>query len=251
MVAESEKDSELSTMRNVFIRQKETEFIINAIKCFSNENRVNSLVDVGCGNGYTLSLMGKFFSNFSISGVEYTDSLREIALRRFKNSDVSIFQGDIRFSDTLPKNKYDILLCQRVLINLLDPEDQKKALENLIDLVNIGGLLIFCESFKSGLINLNNARKEFGLEPILSAYHNLYLDDNFFETKRLSENTTSTTNTLSTHFFVARVLHAAFLKAKNEEFVRNSHFVSFFSQALPDSCGNYSPLRFLSFRKLD
>ena len=38
---------------------------------------------------------------------------------------------------------------------------------------------------------------------------------------------------MSTHYFVTRVLHASYIKSINGSFIRNSHFVKFFSNALP------------------
>ena len=49
------------------------------------------------------------------------------------------------------KNKFDLIICQRVLINLLNKNDQKKALRNLIEIVKTGGTLLFIETFKSGI----------------------------------------------------------------------------------------------------
>jgi hypothetical protein len=54
-------------------------------------------------------------------------------------------------------------------------------------------------------------------------------------------------NFLSTHYFVARVFHAA-VSVSNKD-VRNSEFVKFFSTALP-TVGNYSPIQAFLLRKL-
>ena len=56
---------------------------------------------------------------------------------------------------------------------------------------------------------------------------------------------------LYTHYFVSRVMHQSFLESSEREFKRNSEFVSFFIQALPDSIGTYSPIKFFAFTKVN
>ena len=104
--------------------------------------------------------------------------------------------------------------------------------------------------FKSGLQNLNSARKEFDLEDLPPAHHNLYLSDEFFQHKSLKEFDNTQKELFSTHYFISRVLHQTFLTANKKDFIRNSHFVSFFSKAFPKNVGNYSPLKPLSFIKI-
>jgi SAM-dependent methyltransferase len=266
-VAESDKDSSSSTMADLYIRENETKFIENQIEKFilqqkskdqasgdyatgPLENDQFTILDVGCGNGHTLEKLSNTFPKLDFQGVELNDSLRRIAFNRFKDKKIQIANGDIRNKITLPKEKVDILICQRVLINLLDENDQKLALDNLVNLVNSGGLLIFIECFKSGLNNLNSARKEFELEDLPPAHHNLYLSDEFFQHKSLEEFDNKQKDLFSTHYFVSRVLHEKFLIDNKKKFIRNSHFVSFFSNAFPKNIGNYSPLKTLCFTKI-
>ena len=266
-VADTDKDAASSTMADLHVRETETKFIEQQIKDFtrqqknqdligkgpatgSDEAKKFSILDVGCGNGYTLENLSNAFPDFHFQGIEFNDALREIANQRFaKKNNVSINKGDIRNIDSLPEEKVDILICQRVLINLLDENDQKSALDNLIKVVKPNGLLIFIECFKSGLDHLNSARQEFDLEALSPAHHNLYLSDAFFDHTLLLELDHSQAESFSTHYFVSRVLHQAFLNATQKELIRNSHFVSFFSKALPPDVGRYSPLKMLSFLK--
>ncbi|MDB4029599.1 class I SAM-dependent methyltransferase [Gammaproteobacteria bacterium] len=251
-VAANDKNSSTSTMADLFIRESETKFIINQINKYSQNQDNNELtvLDVGCGNGYTLEILSDEFPNFNLHGLEFTDSLREIANKRFGAGEIQVAKGDIRDRDSLPKDAVDVLLCQRVLINLLAPEDQERALNNLIELVNPGGLLLFIECFQSGLENLNSARKEFELDELPPAHHNLYLKDQFFQHDLLTIFDKSEEESLSTHYFISRVLHETFLRANDKEFIRNSHFVRFFSNAFPGNVGQYAPLKTMSFIKV-
>jgi SAM-dependent methyltransferase len=187
-------------------------------------------------------------------GVEKTDALRQIAGERvaaLKNPNVSVAPGDIRDAGFAQGRTFDIVLCQRVIINLLDANDQKAALRNIVAAVKPGGAVLFIEAFESGLHKLNIARAEFELPAIPTADHNLYLADDFFSIPELtpyeSEGWRIPENALSTHYYVSRVLHPAILGAR--PFIRNSEFAKFLSAALPMGIGDYSQLRICAFRK--
>jgi hypothetical protein len=191
-------------------------------------------------------------------GIEYTDGLRRHAEKRFEgHSNVTIAPGDIRTAGFARRVVADILICQRVLINLLEPADQKNALAHLIDTVKRpegngpGGTLAFIEAFSSPLARLNSARAEFDLPAIPPAHHNLYLEDDFFHAdglRAIPGEGALAPNMLSTHYFVARVLHARL--TRDQPFQRNSEFVRYFHQALRPDAGDYSPLKFFMFERV-
>ena len=266
-VAETEKDAASSTMADMYVRENETMFIQSQITnyisnhlhfksstSYSIGKRIDNIpphiLDVGCGNGYTLQALSLKFPEFILQGIEFNDSLRKIANTRFAESKIEVNKGDIRVQNSLPKENVDILICQRVLINLLDQNDQKIALNNIIGSVKPGGLLLFIECFESGLNNLNSAREEFNLEKLAPAHHNLYLHDDFFQHPSLKVLDLSHSEMFSSHYFISRVLHQSFLNSTNQKFQRNSHFVSFFTQAFSKSIVKYSPLKPMAFTKI-
>lgn len=260
-VAETEGLAPTSTMADEITRGKETGAILNFVaaaakRLLVDNNRPLTIMDIGCGNGYTLEVLANSYPNAILVGVEKSDKLRELALSRFQGNDkVFILEGDIRDEHFAQDFTADILICQRVLINLLDIEDQKLALSNIINAVTGSdkspGSLLFIECFASALANLNEARSEFDLAPISEAHHNLYLPDDFFDTAALLPFDPSAgippANFLSTHYFVTRVLHPFF--TANKPFKRNSEFVRFFTHALKENIGDYSPLKFCAFEK--
>jgi SAM-dependent methyltransferase len=215
-------------------------------------------MDIGCGNGYTLEILSKRFKDQNFVGIEKNDKLRKIAESRFNSSNIQINSGDIRDKDFTEDDSVDILISQRVLINLMDKQDQALALQNIINKIKLGnsfssnGKLLFIEAFKSPLENLNRARTEFGLKEISEAKHNLYLDDNFFNPANIMpfiSESNIPTNFLSTHYFVTRVLHDIFISNQKSSLIRNSEFVKFFSCALNPYIGDYSPIKFFTFER--
>jgi len=247
-----------SSMADLIVRDKETQFILNQVQKFIGDTAITktpktsevSVLDVGCGSGHTLITLNEKFPNCEIVGIEQNETMRASAVNFAKLTEVKILAGDLRDSSTLPNRKFNIVICQRVMINILKREDQLLALENLINLIDASGLLVLLESFDSGLSNLNNAREEFGLDRILPAHHNLYLNENFLNHPKLVRLENPEENALSSHYFVSRVFHPAILKSLGVEESRNSHFTSFLSNSITNSAGDFSPLKFFVFQKL-
>lgn len=265
-VAEQEGSKSTSTMTDIITREKETRAIVDFVgdslihRKVENNQQSAVIMDVGCGNGYTLEVLTRQYPKEKFIGVEKTKELRELAISRFENEErVLIMEGDIRDSNFATGNIPDILICQRVLINVLDENDQKEALRNIVHAVKkpnalqSGGTLLFLESFSSSLTKLNEAREEFNLPAIKPAHHNLYLQDDFFKIPELKVFVTDgcilPPNFLSSHYYVTRVLHPIFIKDKLVK--RNSEFVNFFTHALQENVGDYSPLKLYVFERTE
>jgi SAM-dependent methyltransferase len=253
-VAEEEADSPLATMADETVRGHETDTIARFVEEAVTQVKQTGdghlrVLDVGCGNGYTLAVLHDKFPDISLTGVEKNDALREIAVGRFDDGAVNILSGDMRVDGFFGDEPFDVVFCQRVIINLLDPKDQSAALDNIIRAAKPGGLLLFVEAFQSGLDNLNRARAEFDMAAIPPAHHNLYLNDDFFQADGLapyvSDSWDIPENLMSTHYFVSRVFHPVILG--NRAFDRNSEFVKFFTKALPTGIGDYSQIKLLPF----
>jgi SAM-dependent methyltransferase len=243
-----------STMADEIIRNRETAAIIEFVAGAAREPRSAApptVLDVGCGNGYTLKRLATELPGCTYLGIEYNDRLRALAAEQTGGlRDVRVLPGDIRARSSLEvtDGQVDVLVCQRVLINLLSRADAQLALDNLVSLVRSGGRMLFIESFDAALARLNEARAEFGLEAIPPAHHNRYLEEDFFVRPELEPIELGVPrNALSTHYYVTRVLHAALCQGLQREFLRNSHFVKFLSAALPAGVGDFAPLQFRGF----
>src|SRR6266576_596786 len=85
-----------------------------------------SILDVGCGEGFTLSKLKEAGLRKKLEGVEYLDTA--IALGKKERPDIHIKKGtiyDLPYKD----NAFDLVLCTEVLEHLEEPE---KALKELI-----------------------------------------------------------------------------------------------------------------------
>jgi SAM-dependent methyltransferase len=258
--------SSSSTMPDNMIRKKETEAVIHFLKetieyfsSFGYSKKIE-ILEIGCGNGYLFSQLGPSFPKVNFTGVESNEEMFELAKSRFSESkNVTIAKEDIRNKGFINDRKFDIIISQRVFINILDRNDQEVALKNVISALRAktknhpGGRIIAIESFIEPLENLNKARTELDLPPTKPQYHNLYLDNSFFQVKELrlyqSSNTTYLSpNFLSTNYFIARVLYP--LLKGDKSISRNSELVNFFVSALKENIGDYAPLKVYTFVKV-
>jgi 2-polyprenyl-3-methyl-5-hydroxy-6-metoxy-1,4-benzoquinol methylase len=249
-----------STMADKRTRQLETELICRFVRTaladlMAHGRRLEDIViaDVGCGNGFTLDVVRRLKLGPKVIGYEFSPDLIALARQRFSDNRVEIRAADVRDHKTLGPEPIDILICQRVLINVLDPHEQVLARDNLTNAMHPGGRMLFIEAFQKNLDLLNEARGEFDLPGIKPAHHNRYLGEAFFDTADLipwnEPSAHNDENFLSTHYFVSRVIHPVLLR--DRPFRHNSHFVTFMSQALQPIVGEFSPLRAKVFIRAD
>jgi SAM-dependent methyltransferase len=258
-VAAQDGLSPSSTMADIRIRSLETELVhqftsksIEALRKSATGPFV--LFDAGCGNGYTLLTLATSGFDLHFYGFEHSAELHALALRQLQGlpSVLGVMRADLREAGWHQSRFADIIVVQRLLINLLDPHDQLKTLRNIVSALKPGGCILFIEAFMSGMDKLNAARAEFDLEALPPAHHNLLLSDDFFEAEDKLvafefDGWRVPANFLSTHFYAARVLHPVLLAGK--KFQRNSHFVTFMSCALAPAIGEFSPIKAFGFRK--
>jgi len=229
------------------MRQKETEMINSFIRYKTDKK----ILEVGCGDGYMLSILSMNHDRNKYWGIDYTEKMIEQATNRMKmnETDCHLFCDDVRTVD-FPACFFDIIYSQRCLINLFNWEEQKKALDRIHTLLDFGGYYLLIEAFTDGLENNNKARTESGLPSLKPSIYNTYFDkEKFFKYIQdkfiVYEVPTIQHNFLSTHYFISRVLHALVTKGKQ---VTNTEFVKFYSTLPPT--GNYSPVQVYLLKKV-
>jgi len=147
--------------------------------------RNQKVLDAGCANGFSTA---NIFPNDEPNYLVAFDFVRlmvenaKIQFRKngYKKLKYRFYHADIR---EIPEKdeSFDIAYTIRVLINLPNWEDQKKALNELIRVTRVGGLVIISEAFWGALQNLNALRIIAGLPPLYEHDFNRYLKENILE----------------------------------------------------------------------
>jgi SAM-dependent methyltransferase len=210
--------------------------IARIIECI--DPKTESILDVGCGNGYSTLKFAQHALNAKILGVDYSEPMIEEA-QRFRSERLRFGVYDILGGLS---GKWDVVVSERCLINLSSWEEQKLALLNLRDALSPMGKLILVENTVNGLANLNKLRAQFGLHAITVRWHNRYfsldqlepfLGEHFVVKRR--------ENIGNLYYILSRVLHAKLAQDDHREPAYN-HPINWIASQLP-SLGlyGYSP----------
>lgn len=252
-VAEAHGGSPRSTMEDDYVREKELEWILRYRESLrGSHRRPLEILDLGCGNGYTLEKVRAASADDHLSGVDFSEDLLAIACSR-NLPGCSFAQGDARRL-AFDEGTFDFVYTERCLINILDEEGQATALREIARVLKPGGDYLMIECFTDGLANNNKARADCHLPAIQAAYHNRYFEKDSFHQAIAECFTIVDTdalgfplpwNFLSSYYFVSRVLYPSLLNGG--EVVRNSEVAKFFSFLPP--MGNYCPIQAFVLRK--
>ena len=197
-----------ATSRDFNLRELEIDFISEHLE----EGRV---LDVGCGNGYTLISLARR-RHAEMIGVDFSASMIEGA-RALAASSASELKATLTFQESdvraLPfqDDSFDFVISERCLLNLPSRDDQWQTIREIHRVLVDGGVYLMVEGTEDGLRRLNDARQAVGLEPIPSVS-----DSNFsslkFDEDELGEFladlfTVAEVRYFGAYYLISRVLH--------------------------------------------
>ena len=243
-----------SSIQDPQIRETEIEFILGEVfeVLKRSQNKELKVLELGCGNGHLLEKLAINFPQLKLYGIEFTPELFELTRSR-ELPRTQVLCADARDTSTFSQfgEEFDIIITERVIINLLSWDDQHQALVNIANLLKPKGRYIMVESFRESWLLMNEARKEMGLARVEQSSHNRFLNEKvtvaLSKLSLLELKGQMPYNSLSTHFYLTRVLHPSVRPYGGK--TKESHFVSFFKAALPPNVGNYSPIQLRVFEK--
>lgn len=239
-----------STMEDVVVRDKELALIRHFFSLVAGSSSdPKRVLELGCGNGWVLGRLAEEFHRGSYHGLDFSLAMLAAA-RKQSPRPTSLTRSDARRLP-LASTAFDIVLSERCLINILSWDEQQAALDEVARVLKPGGHWLLIECFTDGLDNNNLARTQCGLDEIKVAHHNKYFEKGDF-LRAVAPNFTLidpmkldpsaghllAENFLSSHYFIARVLHPLVTRG---EWVRNTEFIRFFSSLPP--MGNYSHIQ--------
>jgi ubiquinone/menaquinone biosynthesis C-methylase UbiE len=208
-----------ATSRDFNLRELEISFI-------KRHFRGGRILDLGCGNGYTLISLARVIPG-DFTGIDFSPNLLDGAkqlLARFESELCSkpvFIQGDVRdlpFSDS----SFDTVISERCLLNLPTREDQELAIREAHRVLAPGGRFISVEGTEDGLGRLNRVRRLLGLDAIPSTAR-----DNVSSLK-FSEGTIESyfrqffhieaKQSFGTYYLISRVVHPLLVAPESPRF---------------------------------
>ena len=218
--AKQHGSSDLATNPDTHYRSLEIESILRAISAMEHD----TILDIGCGNGYTTRAIAKKFPEATVTGVDFSHAMIEEAKKLIKPN-IDYLEGDVL---SLSRNRpligrqYDVVLSSRVLINLANWEEQKVGIMEMRKMLAPDGRMILVENVQEGLDNLNDLRGKLGLSKINPPWHNKYLP--LDETRKFLDGikgqilTTEYVENIGNFYYLAsRVLYAKLCKDQGIE----------------------------------
>lgn len=207
-----------ATSQDMNLRELE----INAI----SDHFVDGLkvLDVGCGNGYSTISLAKLY-NCQFLGIDISEPMIEAAKTLAKDIEL---KGSVEFRVgnvldlKMEPRSFDVIITERLLINIPTWEFQMKAIKTLHSLLKDNGMFLMIEATVQGLNRLNAVRQKVGLEPIPhSSKQNWWI--NRFDEKKIEEFLDEffyidNIQRFGMYFFISRVLHPLLIYPEKPKF---------------------------------
>ncbi|OPX65129.1 MULTISPECIES: methyltransferase domain-containing protein [unclassified Methanoregula] len=207
-----------------------------------------SICDIGCNNGYCDFRLLSQYDKIQITGIDFSEKLISEASTQLEKSGfkgrASFFTGNILNPDTFPQQKFDLVLIKRVLINLLDENDQILALKNVQTLLNSNGRIILSEAIEENWERLNRLRREFGLEELKQPWHNRYLSKSVIDFIYTNFEVETDDDYSSSYYIISRVFHPWIKKINNDKQLEYVSEINRMASMVPNF-GDYGTQRLL------
>ena len=173
------------------------------------------ILDAGCGEGEG-TLEYAEVEAVKIVAADFSETRLNKARARLRNcQNVELRRTDF-LSEVQFHEKFDLIITQRFLINLIDWQNQKNTIKKLINMLAPEGTLIFLEGSEDGVRELNNIRERFDLKPIAIPWHNSFFKDEVLESFMQNEGfVLQMKNGLGSYYLLTRAIRPYFDRSLN------------------------------------
>jgi len=238
--------SPAATTNDIYLRQLEISTLTDTLRSLHTSNA--TVLDVGCGDGYSTLGVAEAISGAAFVGVDYAADMIAAAQRNLAKHPalvprVAFSVGDVTaLDDACGKSEFDIVISDRCLINLESFEQQSHAIAEIARHTRPGGYYVAIENFVEGQEKMNEMRRAAGLPDIPINWHNLY----FYESEFVSSASQFFDEVVfkdfaSTYYFATRVVYSAMCQLRGEK-PDYQHDLHKIAVHLP-WIGQFSPIR--------
>ena len=218
-----------ATSRDYNARELEILAIRRAID--DGGTRSGRLLDLGCGNGYTLLALGESLDGWDLCGVDFSDNLIDGAVQlRAERAATLLSTPTFVRADAIahlaatPDASVDLVLTERFLQNMPSPAVQRDVIREIARILTPGGRLLMCEGSKDGFDGLNEIRAAMALPEIPATSREnvsaIRFDDVEIERFAVEEVGLRLVDKagFSTYFLITRVLHPLLVAPESPRF---------------------------------
>jgi len=203
--AKKSRDNPFGAHTDKHVVELENNFIISELK----SRNIESLLDIGCGNGQRTLMFSQFVKR-KIKGIDYSDNMikeANILLDKQSQEIKNKLHFELCSVHNLDNSKFDVIISCRCFINQPSYEKQIDLFNSLHERLKDGGSLIIAEQSLEGIERLIKIRKEFGLEPITIKWHNLPIKESIVLSQIQDLLSIKKIMRLGTFYYISRVIH--------------------------------------------
>jgi ubiquinone/menaquinone biosynthesis C-methylase UbiE len=141
-----------------YVENKSRDFIIQTIERYVRLSDDAQILDVGCGPGKWVNFFAK--RGFSVTGIDSSPWMIRLAKKMVKHE----LKSHVKFyvmnaaKLNLPSNSYDLVNCVTVLQHILNEEDWRKAVYEMVRVTKPLGYTLLFEAAPSFPFKKNTAR---------------------------------------------------------------------------------------------
>lgn len=242
-----------ATTNDLYLRELEISTFIQTLEGLGLKPD-ETVLDVGCGDGYTTVAVAGALTQFRFTGIDYSANMIAIARNRVADKPdlkdrITFIVGDATNLDAVcGDSTYNAVLTDRCLINLESREHQGQAIAQVAKHTQPGGYYVAIENFTEGQDEMNRLRASVGLPEIPVRWHNLYFDEADF--RRLAEpffEAIDFKEFSSSYYFATRVIYSGMCQMRGES-PDYRHEIHQLAIRLP-WFGQFSPIRMVVMRR--
>lgn len=245
--ASENSNSPQATTNDVYLRKLEVSSIVDTLKDLALAED-STVLDVGCGDGYTTLHVAERLGHLRFLGVDYSENMIRTASLRLAahpgtSERVAFKVGDAtNLKEVCGNQTYDVVTSDRCLINLTSLESQTQAIAQIAEHINPDGYYVAVENFVEGHENMNTMRRAMGLPDIPVRWHNLFFKENdFLAAAEPFFDLVAFKDFSSSYYFATRVIYSAMCQLRGEQ-PDYEHDIHRLAVDLPWS-GQHSPIR--------
>jgi SAM-dependent methyltransferase len=246
--AEAHAEQPRATTPDHWIRELEIASLSERLAGVPAGSRV---LDIGCGNGYSVFKLADAHSELSFVGGDYAAAMVEAARGSLRERPE--LEGRVRFEEldvlALPADgDFDVVITDRCLINLPSFDHQREAIARIAGAVTPGGRYLAIENFHGGQDGMNRQRERLGLPPIPIRWHNCFLDEAAFA-EACSEffEVGPPAPIASTYYLITRCVYSKLCQLAGEE-PGYDHPIYEIATQLP-AVGDFGPVKLVAMER--